>query len=186
MTDYRISDGVSETVVSASSIDEATDMAREWIQGGDYLDPEDPETVWVDATVTGGDDTARVTVQFDPPVPVCTQGGHAWAKDFVRGNGQGVLVREYCWECGVWRVTDTGAQRPDTGEQGLERVWYEPADHRSLYLIAKFRVEYDDLHEYADILLDEWSPDVDGHYRWVATAPKGELAEWAKVVADED
>jgi len=186
MTDYSISDGVSETVVSASTISEAMDMAREWLQGGDYLHPEDPKTVWVDATVKGGDETARVTVQFDPPVPICTQGGHVWIEESVRGHGPGVLVCEYCCKCGVRRVTDTWAQRPDTGEQGLERVWYESADNRSLYLVAKSRVDYDDLHEYADILLADWSPDECGHYQWVATAAKEELVEWAKEVSDAD
>jgi len=185
MPNYTISDGVSDTIASASNIKEAMELAKEWLEGGDYLDPEDPKTVWVDATVKGGDDTARVTVQFDPPVPICTQGGHVWIEDFVRGHGLGVLVREYCCKCGVWRVTDTWAQRPDTGEQGLERVWYEAADNRSLYLVAKSRVEYDDLHEYADILLADWSPDEDNHYRWVARAHKDELIAWAKEAADE-
>jgi hypothetical protein len=186
MTEYRVSDGVSETVVDAHNIETAMELAKVWLSGGDYLDPEDPVTVWVDATVTDGADTARVTVKFDPPEPRCTQEAHSWQQDYVHGHGPGVLVREYCCNCGAWRVTDTWAQRPDTGEQGLEKVCYEPADNRSMYLVAKSRVESDALHEYENILLADWSPDECGHYEWVATAGKDELIEWAKAVKDNE
>jgi hypothetical protein len=43
----------------------------------------------------------------------------------VRGHGGGVVIHEVCVHCGTLRVTDTWAQNPSTGEEGLESVRYE-------------------------------------------------------------
>jgi len=159
MPKYTVSDGVSAAVVDAGNIEEAMGLAKEWLEGVYSVHPGYPKTVWVDATVTCGDETARVTVQFDPPVPICTQGGHMWIKGSVIGHGPGVVVRELC-KCGVWRVTDTWAQRPDTGEQGLERVWYEPADTGSLYRIAKVSNPFLVEDVVSDIEVMQWYFDI--------------------------
>lgn len=47
-------------------------------------------------------------------------------------HGGGVVVREVCAVCGCYRETDSWAQRPDTGEQGLKSIAYEEADDASL------------------------------------------------------
>lgn len=49
------------------------------------------------------------------------------------GHGGGVVYHEVCMRCGLTRTTDTWAQRPDNGEQGLTAVSYD-AD--------KFRAEW--------------------------------------------
>lgn len=80
------------------------------------------------------------TVRVDPPEPECLDGyGHDWRAPYevvggfkdnpgVWGSGGGVLIKEVCAHCGMYRLTDTWAQNPDTGEQGLEAVIYAEAD----------------------------------------------------------
>ena len=79
-----------------------------------------------------------VTVAIDPPEPDCLKGGeHRWRSPHdlvggiesnpgVWGSGGGVLIIECCMRCGCARTTDTWAQDPETGEQGLTSVRYEP------------------------------------------------------------
>jgi hypothetical protein len=43
----------------------------------------------------------------------------------VWGHGGGVVINEACVRCGCGRTTDTWAQDPSTGRQGLESVAYE-------------------------------------------------------------
>ena len=42
----------------------------------------------------------------------------------VWGNGGGVIIHEVCQTCGVHRHTNTWAQNPVNGKQGLESVSY--------------------------------------------------------------
>ena len=43
----------------------------------------------------------------------------------VHGHGGGVLITEVCRHCGCKRTTDTWAQNPETGVDGLRSVSYE-------------------------------------------------------------
>lgn len=54
----------------------------------------------------------------------------------VYGSGGGVIITEVDPVSGWYRVTDTWAQRPDTGEQGLRSVEYREPDERSLAWVA--------------------------------------------------
>lgn len=83
------------------------------------------------------------TVRFDPPEPPCKKAEHDWKAPLkvvgglaenpgVFGNGGGVLIKEVCAHCGRYRYTDTWYQRPDTGEQGLDAVYYGDPDEDSL------------------------------------------------------
>lgn len=70
------------------------------------------------------------------PVPDCVSGsGHDWqrphqvvggleANPGVRGHGGGVVITEVCAHCGIFKVTDTWASDPATGEQGVWKVTY--------------------------------------------------------------
>lgn len=188
---YELNDGMSCHSITAATTDAAEDEARRWIEGGDYMCPETPRTTWVDCRITevdaddapvDGGESWTVTVQIDPPAPACTSAdGHAWQQvpDGVRGHGGGVIACDYCGRCGAYRIIDTWAQRPDTGEQGLTSVRYEDADTRSLYRVAAVRVEADDLGEYADIILNDHGEGCD-HYRWVMTADRDEIVGWAE------
>lgn len=125
--------------------------AREFVDQGDYEDGSD-QTQWIDIRVreTCGDgepdedaEAELCTVTLDPPEPDCAEGeDHDWCSPIelvggceenpgVHGHGGGVTIHSVCRHCGAHRHTDTWAQRPDTGEQGLESVRYEPADERS-------------------------------------------------------
>lgn len=107
-------------------------------------------TVWTDIHVIDAETDERVetvTVQIDPPEPDCIDSGdHDWQSPMelvggikenpgVWGHGGGVIIHEACIRCGCGRSTDTWAQNPSTGEQGLTSVSYE-ADKYDLTLIA--------------------------------------------------
>lgn len=123
---------------------------RDWLREGDW--GENESTMWVcarawplsavdeDGDVLG--DITEVTVAIDPEEPscLCTRTEHAWRAPHsllggcqespgVRGHGGGVIIREVCIACGCERITDTWAQNPDTGEQGLHSVSYETGAH---------------------------------------------------------
>jgi hypothetical protein len=106
--------------------------------------------VW---NVDDEDDCERASVACDPPVPPCVDGGeHEWRAPHaivggieenpgVWGHGGGVVMHECCMRCRCGRVTDTWAQRSDTGEQGLTSVKYEP---------GKYAIEESDDNDDAD------------------------------------
>lgn len=101
--------------------------------------PSESHTVWFDWYVRSEDGAeSSGTLAIDPPEPKCSRGrDHDWAQPRalvgggVQGNGGGVVLRYVCRHCGTYRVTDSWAQRPDTGEQGLTSVEYEDADDES-------------------------------------------------------
>jgi hypothetical protein len=125
--------------ISASSIDEALAQAIEWVRAGDW--DLDGETGWVRVRVrdlaTGAGGSA--TVAIDPEEPPCIDDEHDWQSphEIVGGiednpgvwlNGGGVIIEEVCMRCGCGRRTDTWAQDPSTGEQGLTSVSYTPGE----------------------------------------------------------
>lgn len=83
---------------------------------------------------------ANLTLQ--PEAPKCLDGKrdtHDWQSPHaivggikenpgVWGHGGGVKITEVCVRCGCGRHTDTWAQNPSTGEQGLESVRYEAGE----------------------------------------------------------
>ena len=85
-------------------------------------------------------DEELVTVTLDPDEPDCSGDEHEWAAPYklvggirenpgVWGHGGGVIINEVCLSCGCARVTDTWAQDPATGVQGLRSVaYYEVGD----------------------------------------------------------
>lgn len=97
----------------------------------------DAGTAWVDVRIvseTGHEET--ITVTIDPEEPECAGGHeHEWQSPIgivggiaenpgVWGHAGGVTIHEVCPHCGAHRHTDTWAQRPDTGEQGLTSISY--------------------------------------------------------------
>lgn len=77
------------------------------------------------------------TVAIDPNEPRCSEEDHDWQRPHkivggiednpgVQGHGGGVYITEVCMHCGCKKVTDSWAQNPETGEQGLDSVSYEP------------------------------------------------------------
>ena len=125
-----------------------TSWVRVWVQevAADDAD-EQTEAEW-----------EAITVAVDPQPPECEpeddasdwahpecerEDGHDWHSPHdvlggisenpgIWGHGGGVLIKEVCADCGIYRRTDTWAQNPETGEQGLRAVTYESADDASL------------------------------------------------------
>lgn len=138
-------EGECYRTITAETADEAIEIAKDNVDRSNYSDAEG--TIWIDVLarnlVTGEEECA--TVQLDEDEPECSEGKgeHDWRRPYsvlgglkenpgVWGNGGGVIIKECCAHCGMYRTTDTWAQRPDTGEQGLTSVSYEEADSDSI------------------------------------------------------
>jgi len=134
--------GYDYDTVEADSAEEALEEARENVDAANYPG-EDGDglraTIWVGVSVRceETDEHDSDSVRCDPPEPRCTESEHDWASPHaivgglrenpgVWGHGGGVVVHEVCVHCGCKRTTDTWAQDPTNGRQGLESVSYEP------------------------------------------------------------
>ena len=185
-------DGNAEIHIPDASSGE--DAARQYVEGGDWGD-ERHRTDWVDVwawrralaldedgrVITIEMDRARHTIELEPEEPECEHAdGHDWQSPYevlggcrsnpgVWGHGGGVVIREVCAHCGMYRITDTWAQRPDTGEQGLESVEYREPDEISREWVEALRLE-----AVADDLSDDYDARFDREGRQVVVAA-GEL-----------
>lgn len=126
---YRIVDSASGAGhdLVAMTDEEAEGQAREWLEEG--YEPQS-ETFWADGRLYQIHPDGReehidtITIRVDPEEPECSEDEHNYRQTGVHGHGGGVIVTEACEHCGVTRRTNTWAQRPDTGEQGLRSVSY--------------------------------------------------------------
>lgn len=137
--------------------DNAAEAAKDYVDGGDWGDA--TSTTWVtvnthrEAIAYCAEDGEAVlctfdsdthTTTIDPDEPDCASGhDHDWQAPVsvvggiednpgVWGHGGGVTIRKVCAHCGMYRIKDTWAQNPATGEQGLRSIAYEEADEASL------------------------------------------------------
>lgn len=121
-----------------------------------------------DLCVDHDHDRESHTIAIDPPEPECCAAEHDWqsphellggAKENpgVWGHGGGVIIRDCCADCGAYRVRDTWAQDPATGEQGLESLRYEDADESSATWVARRKLEaaMDDMGDVQDYCTTE-------------------------------
>lgn len=126
------------------------EAAKEYVDGGDWNEDEDtPTSTWVhvytwpryyvgDDWIDDDDERDSETIEIEPKAPKCKEGHeHSWHSPHdivgglednpgVIGNGGGAIIMEVCRHCGCGRTTDTWAQDPSTGEQGLHSVTYHP------------------------------------------------------------
>lgn len=82
-------------------------------------------------------------ITIDPKEPDCLSGmEHDWRSPYsvvgglkenpgVFGNGGGVISKECCAHCGKYKISDSWAEDPSDGQQGLDSVSYEDADDDS-------------------------------------------------------
>lgn len=119
---------------------------KEYVEGGDYAGD---KTTWVSVRTTRlhrgkpTDDTERHTITVEPNEPDCRDGEvHDWQSPYsvlgglkenpgVQGHGGGVIIAEVCQHCRAYRITNTWAQNPENGQQGLCSVEYREADKAS-------------------------------------------------------
>lgn len=136
-------EGASKTI-TADSLANAMTQAEDWARDGSWDLAN--RTVWVHAYLIEMDDDGkeidshRIKVQIDPEEPDCTQSEHNWQAPVdivggikenpgVWGHGGGVTIQEVCLHCGCGKLIDTWAQDPETGEQGLRSVSYQPGKY---------------------------------------------------------
>jgi len=132
--------------------------AREYVDHGDWTHLESTmwHTIWTwpAGQARDGDQTEQHRVARHPREPECSCGPHVWCAPHevvgglaenpgIQGHGGGVVIREVCQHCGVYRITDTWAQDPATGEQGLESIRYEEADEASEAWVASLLPDED-------------------------------------------
>lgn len=136
-------DGGTTEEVSAGSMAEALEEAESWTRQVDWMDSDEPVTVWVTVRVRdlATDEEDETTVTIEPDEPECEDGDdHDWQAPFevvggikenpgVWGHGGGVTIQEVCMRCGCGNLTDTWAQNPSNGEQGLTSVTYTPDEY---------------------------------------------------------
>jgi hypothetical protein len=103
------------------------------------------------------------TIKIPPTEPDCCAGSHDWASPLsvvggikenpgVYGNGGGVVITEVCRHCGRYQITDTWAQNPENGEQGLTSVEFRDSDESSEAWLTR---RYDAAEEYVREHSDE-------------------------------
>lgn len=144
---YFADDGNCE--VEYDYADSPEKAAEEYVSDGDWGDSN--ETTWVTVYVTTGyvlgdvvmkdeESHESFNIPIDPDEPDCEEGEHEWVSPWevvggcesnpgVLGNGGGVIIHEVCEHCGCLRTTDTWAQNPENGKQGLTSVSYNDGDH---------------------------------------------------------
>jgi hypothetical protein len=142
MTTYEIIDqDTGEYIrIRSRSVAAAQKRAAQWLREG-WSPHVEQETLYVSALVLpvrDRDAGTVVDVALHPSAPPCEPGHeHSWYSPHeilgglrenpgVWGHGGGVIIHEICRHCGMRMTTDTWAQHPQTGEQGLTRVTYEP------------------------------------------------------------
>jgi hypothetical protein len=133
-------EGFDYSEIEAENADEALEEARSNVDRANYNEANG--TIWIDVSVrcelTGEEKSATVALHEDEPE--CEAAEHDWQSphEIVGGiednpgvwaQGGGVIITECCMRCGCARITDTWAQRMDTGEQGLRSVSYEPGKY---------------------------------------------------------
>lgn len=133
--------------------DSGEDAAWQYVEDGEW--GERTRTDWIDVwawrrayalddgeVVTLALDRECHTIELPPDEPDCSEGcAHDWHERGVHGHGGGVIITEVCAHCARYRVTDTWAQRRDTGEQGLRAVEYREADEISREWAEALRLE---------------------------------------------
>jgi hypothetical protein len=132
--------GHAYDTIEADDAEEALETAKGNVDRANYAD--ETGTIYINVCVrclaTG--EEASAIVQLDPPAPECEgHRSHHWEAPYaivgglpenpgVWGHAGGVIMHEVCTRCGCGRTTDTWAQNPSTGEQGLTTVTYEPGE----------------------------------------------------------
>lgn len=146
-TTYRVWDTSGTDVEIEAETPE--DAAQKYVADGDWGPQTKTQFHNIQVIEVDGDDLDAEDhlVSVDPDEPPCDDDGeHDWRSPYallgglkenpgVFGHGGGVVSTEICVRCGCARTTDTWAQCPSTGQQGLESIEYDLDDERlEIYL----------------------------------------------------
>ena len=165
---YQVTDGNGDIEIEAES---AQDACQQYVDGGDW--GSEAKTSWVRVTATEIADEVEdldapepesetYTIEIPPTEPECCGGDHDWASPLsvvggikenpgVYGHGGGVICTEVCRHCGCYQITDTWAQNPENGAQGLTSVEYKDSDESSeAWLSRRFESAEEYVHEHVD------------------------------------
>ena len=158
----------------------AEEAAEEYVSGGDW--GEENETKWIDVRTwqDGLDedgDTVRVgaekhTITIEATEPECLDGDeHVWNTPHsilgglkenpgCWGHGGGVICHEVCMRCGCQKTTDSWAQNPSNGQQGLRSTEYTEGKYTDEVAEAHLAEAVDDLG--ATLIEGEYHYEQDG------------------------
>lgn len=140
---YWVTDGEGDILKIHGTPQE---VAQEYVDGGSW--GESDKTQWVDIHVYDAEPgigdfdyhencVDTITVAIEPDEPACEHpAGHIYATPHslvggckenpgVQGSGGGAKGTCICMLCGLVQHWDNWAQRPDTGEQGLDSTEYD-------------------------------------------------------------
>ncbi len=141
----HVDDGHCEIVYPGFS---ARESAQQYVDAGNW--EVGNQTIWITVHTwfSGLDAHGQIlrarhqhhTVAVDPAEPPCPAGKHDWQSphDLLGGvaenpgvslHGGGVIILSVCMYCGCERTVDTWAQAPETGEQGLTSIKFEPGKY---------------------------------------------------------
>jgi hypothetical protein len=141
--------------MTACSVEDALELARVGVDRSNYSGDDGTLYIGVRVYCPITEEQGSDTVTCEAEEPDCDDDQeHDWQSPIalvggckenpgVHGHGGGVLITEVCRHCGCKRVTDTWAQNPTTGEQGLRSVEYEEGAFEADELNAAF-LEHDE------------------------------------------
>lgn len=173
--------------------DNAKEACREYVDGGSW--DADDKTTWVSVQAERLDEEGEETgdveshdIEIEPTEPWCVDRDtdHDWRRPIglvggiaenpgCQGHGGGVVITEVCVCCGCKKTTDSWAQNPSNGRQGLTSVEYEP---RAFDLDA----------ESMDYVVEAGNLKMDLHGTWseIEDEAREQIAEWKDEGAVEE
>lgn len=144
----------------------ATEASQEYVDSGDWNLNNSTKWINVHTYKKGINESGQIvpcnfenhSVELNPQEPECVfDNEHEWKSPYsivggceenpgVHGSGGGVIITECCMLCGCKKQTDTWAQDPSNGEQGLTSIEYfehEYSDEVNDRLIKKAKLVLD-------------------------------------------
>jgi hypothetical protein len=194
-----VEEGQQYDTTTASSAEDALEEARDNVDRDNYSAPDRTLYIVVRAHCAETDEDEIDVVVLQPEAPSCESDTHQWwdagevfGGESTHGHGAGVICHEVCLQCGVARITDTWATRPDTGEQGCREVRYDAdlyADEiATLQAKARRRGIYDGVGDVECVLSEQGAEAVmatleSGHVSWDEGAINAGAFELTKLPA---
>jgi hypothetical protein len=118
------------------------EAAERYVDGGQWGDPDDLTSSWVEVWVWTEDpddpdgepsDEACHYVPLHPDEPPCDdEHEHDWVLRDEQLSGGGAIIEWACTQCGCRHLKDSWARDPESGREGLTSHSYEPRFYREI------------------------------------------------------